>query len=314
MNMDQNTNQEDQTVNTEQSVVNNENVIENTEQMVSPEQLEQTLSNTVENTVPIVEQPTMEQPVVEIQPEEQPVTNAQSTGNNPPKAINMDIGKNHGNGAQKVVKEQPKGNSAPAPANSAVNNTTPEKEVKGTKFKRILMVIIFLGLFVFIFFMPEITSFINDFLNNRNAVNEEDILSGTLSCKLSRSTENLNVNITMDFDFTERQLKTLVSSTEHNGEIGKDEAAISVLRQNCETLRDTVVNLSGVRVICSGGNATTTMNERFNYTELDPSEIGSAYAEAGGTFPEFRLNQDIGAIRQEMENANYKCETRESRR
>ena len=84
------------------------------------------------------------------------------------------------------------------------DNTVPtsvklEENTTGKKKKGhpVFLVLLMLFLFAFVFFLPNITDFVTDYMNKKTGVNE--LKSGTMSCTFRNSTDNLDyINVLSD--------------------------------------------------------------------------------------------------------------------
>lgn len=199
-----------------------------------------------------------------------------------------------------------------ASKNVASNTPKPEQtssnEGGPTTFKRVLAALLFISLLSMIYFLPEITSYINE-LKEKN--NQQDISEGTLICSLKKTSENLDINIEAMFYFSNKQMYKLSYNTVSTGDKVEDATELKDLNDKCLLLKDEAGQLDGVTISCSLNNGVNSNKQILDYEKLDLNKVTSAYTEAGGIYPgEFKKSEDISKIESEMISNGYKCEKR----
>lgn len=199
-----------------------------------------------------------------------------------------------------------------ASKNVASNTPKPEQtssnEGGPTTFKRVLAALLFISLMAMIYFLPEITSYINE-LKEKN--NQQDISEGTLICSLKKTSENLDINIEAMFYFSNKQMYKLSYNTVSTGDKVEDATELKDLNDKCLLLKDEAGQLDGVTISCSLNNGVNSNKQILDYEKLDLNKVTSAYTEAGGIYPgEFKKSEDISKIESEMISNGYKCEKR----
>lgn len=188
-------------------------------------------------------------------------------------------------------------------------NINDPKSKKESNTKYILTIILFIVLFGVVYFLPEISSLINLEIAKKNAEkNAVKITTGTLKCKLSKSDKKFDYSYTAMFNFENNKLKKLVYTSETKGDQYTDKTELSSLEDECQQLEDNISDLSGIAVSCSLNKGTMTKKQTFNYSEIQSDEISSEYAESGGTYPEYALNDNIDKIEKNMKSSGYECE------
>ena len=192
--------------------------------------------------------------------------------------------------------------NAPKPEQTSSNEGGP------TTFKRVLAALLFISLMAMIYFLPEITSYINE-LKEKN--NQQDISEGTLICSLKKTSENLDINIEAMFYFSNKQMYKLSYNTVSTGDKVEDATELKALNDKCLLLKDEAGQLDGVTISCSLNNGVNSNKQILDYEKLDLNKVTSAYTEAGGIYPgEFKKSEDISKIESEMISNGYKCEKR----
>lgn len=184
----------------------------------------------------------------------------------------------------------------------------PSSDGGPTTFKRVLAILLFISLMAMIYFLPEITSYINE-LKEKN--NQQDISDGTLICSLKKTSENLDINVEAMFYFSNKQMYKLSYNTVSTGDKVEDATELKALNDKCLLLKDEAGQLDGVTISCSLNNGVNSNKQILDYEKLDLNKVTSAYTEAGGIYPgEFKKSEDISKIESEMISNGYKCEKR----
>lgn len=193
-------------------------------------------------------------------------------------------------------------------SNESKSDQTSSNEGGPTTFKRVLAALLFISLMAMIYFLPEITSYINE-LKEKN--NQQDISDGTLICSLKKTSENLDINIEAMFYFSNKQMYKLSYNTVSTGDKVEDATELKALNDKCLLLKDEAGQLDGVTISCSLNNGVNSNKQILDYEKLDLNKVTSAYTEAGGVYPgEFKKSEDISKIESEMISTGYKCEKR----
>lgn len=177
-----------------------------------------------------------------------------------------------------------------------------------SKFKYAMMIIFFIFMFALIYFLPDITNYINIQKDLKKQENAPAITTGLLTCKMDRTTDNFNLSYTAQFGFTDSKLNKLSYVTSTTGDAVIDSDELDNILNKCKLLQNQVTSLSGVRVNCSQSEGTVVETQEFTYSAIDKEKINSAYIEAGGVYPEFDNEQDIDVIEKNMSASGYKCE------
>ncbi len=177
-----------------------------------------------------------------------------------------------------------------------------------SKFKYFLMIVFFIFMFALIYFLPDITNYINIQKDLKEQENAPAITTGLLTCKLERTTDVFNVNYTAQFSFTDSKLNKLSYVISYEGDSVLDSDKLDELTNKCKLLSAGVSSLAGVNIDCSRTDSTFVETQNFTYSLIDKESINSAYIEAGGVYPEFDNEQDIDMIEKNMSASGYKCE------
>lgn len=191
-------------------------------------------------------------------------------------------------------------------------NNTPMKEVvinpePPRKGKYVMTFILFVGLLLMVWFLPEISSYIN-VLKEEKITTDEKITTGLLKCTLTRTSENFDITYSQNFDFTDSKLNKLTYSIETKGDMNIDAVELDGLNTKCSNISSIAKGLSGISVTCNLTQGTMTETHVFNYAELNVDEATALYSEAGGVFPEYEYKQDIDKIEKNKYAEGFSCQ------
>lgn len=177
-----------------------------------------------------------------------------------------------------------------------------------SKFKYALMIVFFIFMFALVFFLPDITNYINIKKDLKAQENAPAITTGLLTCRLDRTTDIFNISYTAQFSFTDSKLNKLSYVTSTEGDAIVDSDQLDSLLSKCKLLQNEVDSLAGVKVSCNQSEGTVVETQDFTYSLINKESINSAYIEAGGVYPEFENEQNIDVIEKNMSASGYKCE------
>lgn len=177
-----------------------------------------------------------------------------------------------------------------------------------SKFKYALMIVFFIFMFALVFFLPDITNYINIKKDLKAQENAPAITTGILTCRLDRTTDIFNISYTAQFSFTDSKLNKLSYVTSTEGDAIVDSDQLDSLLSKCKLLQNEVDSLAGVKVSCNQSEGTVVETQDFTYSLINKESINSAYIEAGGVYPEFENEQNIDVIEKNMSASGYKCE------
>ena len=191
--------------------------------------------------------------------------------------------------------------------NITPQNPNEKKNQKGgpSTVKRVLAILLFLSLMAMVYFLPEITSFINDFKEKNK---EEKITSGILECDLKKSDQSFDIDVKALFHFTNNELYKMEYTTVHTGDKVEDKEQLDQLHEECLLLKQEAGQLHGVTISCSLSNGIHSNKQILDYEKLQVKEVSTAYTEAGGVYPaEFKKSENIDKIESQMTGNNYTC-------
>lgn len=163
--------------------------------------------------------------------------------------------------------------------------------------------ILFILLAAFIYFLPEI----NEYISTEGFKEKEKVITtGTLTCKMNRKEGSITYQTTDEFEFTEELLKSYkrtaqVSTNED------DDGFIANTQTECENLKEQTSELSGIDVTCNSNSTFQRTVQKIDYEEVNTDKAKAAFAEVGGTYPQYSLDKKISEIEQTMEESGFEC-------
>lgn len=197
-------------------------------------------------------------------------------------------------------------NSVPTSVKPEENNTVNKKG------HPVFLVLLMVFLFAFVFFLPDITEYITNYMNEKNGVNE--LKSGRMNCSFSNSTENIDYTYNLTFRYEKNRLKSSTSVTTNRLADSATDSNILTERENsCQLLKTFLdENDIGMTAECSVSAAVQITTQNIDYKKLDIDFISSNLAELEGFYPEYELDESVTTIENDLENSGYTCERIES--
>lgn len=287
MNNENNTNQTN-----EQNVVPNINVVNDT------------------STIPVVNDTQQEQtPQQAPQPQ---VTNNSTSAKSTPKVVKVEH-------IKEVVKEvKPKDdNSNKGKVKDQPNDGTPQKEVvvkeKGGFFGRFILFLFIIFLFAFVYYLPEISQYIEDYKKAKSGIEDGSMKSGTMTCTLTKDNkDNLSTIYETTFTYTKNKLKKTEQVTSYKlKDDATSTATLDESENECQELKSALTGVSGIDVSCSKTAVLQKTTQSIDYTKFNVEEVTTNIAEYKGFYPEFQLDQSVAGIRKNLEDVGYSCQARE---
>lgn len=287
MNNENNTNQTN-----EQNVVPNINVVNDT------------------STIPVVNDTQQEQtPQQAPQPQ---ATNNSTSAKSTPKVVKVEY-------IKEVVKEvKPKDdNSNKGKVKDQPNNGTSQKEVvvkeKGGFFGRFILFLFIIFLFAFVYYLPEISQYIEDYKKAKSGIEDGSMKSGTMTCTLTKDNkDNLSTIYETTFTYTKNKLKKTEQVTSYKlKDDATSTATLDDSENECQELKSALTGVSGIDVSCSKTAVLQKTTQSIDYTKFNVEKVTTNIAEYKGFYPEFQLDQSVAGIRKNLEDAGYSCQARE---
>ena len=199
------------------------------------------------------------------------------------------------------------------------NNQTqpPTNEVvikkKGNPIGTVLLVLFIVFLFAFVYFLPEISQFIEDYKKQKSGVEDGSMKSGTMTCTLTKdNTDSLSTIYDTTFTYTKNKLKKTEQMTSYK--LKDDATSTDTLddsENECQNLKSALADVTGIDVSCAKTAVLQKTTQIIDYTKFNAEEITTNIAEYKGFYPEYQLDQSIAGIRKNLEEAGYSCQARE---
>lgn len=204
--------------------------------------------------------------------------------------------------------------TVPGGDGSIVNEKLKEVEINYTppsKFKTVMTIIMFILIIAFVIFLPDITGMISQYKLNKDKAPETVITTGQLECTLKSNTTNLDMEYFRIFKFTDSLLYEANYTLTTKGDATLDEKTLDEMAEKCNHLSDSTKDLSGVTISCNYSDGKLVEKQNYIFASINNKNLDAAFAEAGGTYPEFRDGQEIDSIEKTMNAAGYTCVRRE---
>lgn len=299
MNNENNTNQ-----NNDQNVIPNINVSNDTTQNINV--VNDISAIPVMNENSVQQEPSLQQ---NLQPQ---VTNGSTSSKSTPKVVKVEH-------IKEVVKEvKPKDDKeTKEKVKAQQNNDAPQKEVvvkeKSGFFGRFILFLFIIFLFAFVYYLPEISQYIEDYKKAKSGVEDGSMKSGTMTCTLTKDNkDNLSTIYENTFTYTKNKLKKSEQITSYKL---KDEATSTATldesQNDCQNLASALNGISGVNISCSKTAVLQKTTQTIDYTKFNVESVTTNIAEYKGFYPEFQLDQSVAGIKKNLEEAGYSCQTRE---
>lgn len=275
----------------DQNVVSNINVVNDT------------------STIPVVNDTQQEQnPQQAPQPQ---VTNNSTSAKSTPKVVKVEH-------IKEVVKEvKPKDdNSNKGKVKDQQNNGTSQNEVvvkeKGGFFGRFILFLFIIFLFAFVYYLPEISQYIEDYKKAKSGIEDGSMKSGTMTCTLTKDNkDNLSTIYETTFTYTKNKLKKTEQVTSYKlKDDATSTATLDDSENECQELKSALTGVSGIDVSCSKTAVLQKTTQSIDYTKFNVEKVTTNIAEYKGFYPEFQLDQSVAGIRKNLEGAGYSCQAR----
>lgn len=263
------------------------------------------------STIPVVND------VPQEQIQEQQLQQSTTTPTQTPKVVKVEHVKEVVKKVKSSDDKEPIKNSKPT-LNQGNNQTPPPtNEVvikkKGNPIGTVLLVLFIVFLFAFVYFLPEISQFIEDYKKQKSGVEDGSMKSGTMTCTLTKdNTDSLSTIYDTTFTYTKNKLKKTEQMTSYK--LKDDATSTDTLddsENECQNLKSALTDVTGIDVSCAKTAVLQKTTQIIDYTKFNAEEITTNIAEYKGFYPEYQLDQSIAGIRKNLEEAGYSCQARE---
>ena len=261
----------------------------------------------------VSETPVAKAPVVPVQPKPAVQQVQPAPQVTKPAPVSKPVASNSQVTSQQTVSAAPKvaqnlqaqNTEAGKAAKAATNVKAPKKE---SNFKYYMTAFLFIALILMVIFLPDISSFVSNYFAEKRAQEVPALTTGTLTCTLNTSDDRYDYYYQADFNFRDSQLYRLTYNTTIKGDQNLDAVELAEMEASCNLLKSQTANLDGINVSCSLSNGVVENEQVLSYENIDVELLTTAYLEAGGTYPNYRYQQNIDEIEKDMNASNYTCE------
>ena len=189
-----------------------------------------------------------------------------------------------------------------------------QKSRIGGIFSSFLLIVFIIFLFAFVYYLPQISQYIEDYKKEKSGVEDGSMKTGTMTCTYTR--EN-NEDITTTYDITFSYVKNKLKKTEQVTSYKLIDSATSTATledsdKACQNLKTELVGVSGIDINCSLTAVLQKTTQTIDYTSFNAKEVETNIAEFKGFYPEYQLDQSIAAIKSNLQDAGYKCINRDA--
>ena len=175
-----------------------------------------------------------------------------------------------------------------------------------SKVKVVIMVVFFFLMVGFVLFLPQITEMIEMYKDSKNQVDVK-ITTGVLTCTTNSRTQTLDQERTFAFTFEDSKLQKTVYKIFYRGDAGSDEKELTDLSDTCKVLENEVKGIAGVNIKCNLTSGSFEETQTYELASVEFEKLEPAFAEAGGTYPEYKYEADIDKVEGEMNASGYSC-------
>lgn len=181
-------------------------------------------------------------------------------------------------------------------------NNTKQLSKKTGNVRTALLIMFFISLLALVWFLPDIRKYVTD----KKMENQEELIHGTLKCVYEEEDELVTTLYTSEFIVDNNRLKSYTSTVETKGDISS-EVELTKLDNDCKSLSKMIKQVPGVTSACSLNSRKQISKQTIDYSKVQTQKLKSAYSEAGGIMPDYKLDQDARGIKKEMILARYSC-------
>lgn len=284
--------------------MNNEN--NNNNQVNNQDTLPNITVNNDTNNIPL-DDTSVTQPV----PEQAPSNQVTPPPVQAPKVIKVE-------NVKEVIKEVPQKDNKNKEEKTNTNQTPPPtNEVvvkeKGGFFGRFILFLFIMFLFAFVYYLPQISEYVENYKKEKSGVEDGSMRSGTMTCTFTKDNkDNLSTIYETTFSYTKNKLKKTEQITSYK--LKDDATSTTTLddsEKECENLKGALTDVDGVDISCAKTAVLQKTTQIIDYTKFDLNNFTTNIAEYQGFYPEYQLDQSIAAIKKNLEEAGYSCQSRD---
>ena len=219
---------------------------------------------------------------------------------------------------KEVIKEVPQKDNKNKEEKTNTNQTPPPtNEVvvkeKGGFFGRFILFLFIMFLFAFVYYLPQISEYVENYKKEKSGVEDGSMRSGTMTCTFTKDNkDNLSTIYETTFSYTKNKLKKTEQITSYRlKDDATSTATLDESENECQELKSALTGVSGIDVSCSKTAVLQKTTQVIDYTKFNVEKVTTNIAEYKGFYPEFQLDQSVAGIRKNLEDAGYSCQTRE---
>lgn len=211
----------------------------------------------------------------------------------------------------------------PHPDEETISPASPESPQKSSKGKTIGLVLSFVLLLAFIFFLPDIQRFVENWRHSEEqntptetptaspspsseptATPNAEAVSTNYTCTLNQNDEanGITGSVSIDFTFTNQLLKAMHSRSNYTASNENGEQMLQSDMIACTILQSQAKEYGGSTITCNLEENTLAMEEETNFEEVDQA----AKDEAGITSV-LTLDMDQQEVLEHYEELGYTC-------
>ena len=176
-----------------------------------------------------------------------------------------------------------------------------------SKAKTIGLIFLFVMLIAFVLFLPDISGIISRFQGGGELEEKEVITTGRLSCDLNNNTTNFDKYYEYTFTFTNSKLEKSDFTITTRGDASLDEKELNQLAASCKEIESLIKTMKGFSVSCNYSEGKLVERQIYDLQNVDMEQVSSAFAESGGSHPEYLYGEDINLIEKNMLSSGYNC-------
>lgn len=181
-------------------------------------------------------------------------------------------------------------------------------EGKKNNFKYWMTLILFICLLLLVVFLPQISEMVSRYKEEKQRAQDAVITTGDLKCKLTKSDDKYDYEYKATFAFRDSKMHRLNYTAITKGDRNEDALELTEMKKTCDILKEQTGTMEGIDVVCTLVNGVYTNEQILKYDVLNTTKVTTAYLEAGGTYPNYTYQQDIGEIEKQMKASGYTCE------
>ncbi len=186
----------------------------------------------------------------------------------------------------------------------------PPKEVKPSKTRTVILVLIFILLFGVVLFLPEIRGFINSISAPPipSSQQSEENQTKQRLCTFEKETDEGTTSIALTFEYKERGLEKAKLINRIQLATPDQDQVLEDLKTSCQSFKEEIESYTGIKQYCSVEDQSLTITQNIDYENLDETALSKNIGELEGFYPEFVYRQDQTMIEALLSEVGYTCQ------